>query len=149
MSDIAIGAPIEAWPAAVFEQETTAQTSISSTSPTSGSPVLDFTFTSPSTGRVILVIGGGFRGTSNRCWLFPEVFEGSSAAGTLIAGQSELDIHAVGGNVDVDQYAHWSRRSLLEGLTPDVTHYVRARHFVSGGSDADIRNRELAVIPAP
>ncbi len=150
VTDIAIGAPIEAWPAAVYEQETTAHTSISSTSATAGSPALDFTFTSPSTGRVLLIIGGGFRcPTTNRLWLSPEVYEGASSAGTLIIDDTDLLTHGVGGAEDLDQYTHWTRRSLLSGLTPDTGHYARVMHFVSGGSDCDLRIRELAVVPVP
>ena len=153
MTSILIGAPVDAaqFPASVTTHDETTQTNISSTTGVNGTPTVSVQFTTPTSGRVLVIISGGFldNGGTNRQYLFPEVYEGANSSGTLKIGFTERLTHQVGGMAGGTAYAHFSRRSLVTGLTPETGHFCRLRQYVSGGSTADIRFRELTVVPVP
>ena len=156
MPDLLVGAVIDEddFPTSQWDHDDTELLNLANTSYADGSPTVDVTFTAPTTGRVILIVGGGFRSaaaSANRAFLSPFVWEGTSPTGTLVLDGStatNLGVHGVGGISHASKYAHLSRRSLLTGLTPGATHFARLRVAVSGGGDADVRFREIGVYPA-
>ena len=149
MPDLTVGSQLKAWPACQYEHEGTEITNVSSTTPIAGSPAVNFQFTAPESGRVILICNGGFKsGDSNSISLTPFVWEGTSAAGTSVIDDTDFWKHGVGNvNQLTNGYAILGRRSLLSGLTAGATHFAELRYWVNAGSTADIRLRDLGVIP--
>lgn len=149
MPDITVGAPLRAWPESEWVQDTTQITGLSNTTPAVGSPVVATQFTAPTTGRVLLIVGFGARDTNGEAvTVTPEVYVGPDATGTQIIGSADDKTHGCKSCGLTAKHAHWSRRSLLSGLTPDALHYARLVYYVTGGTTAAVRNRDLGVIPA-
>lgn len=142
-------------PDVAWRIDTTSITQITSTTYITGSPVVDCTFTAPTSGRVWLIVGGGFEdnGGTNTVFIAPEVYLGTSAAGTLVlaADADTRGIESVGGNLGGvpggPNNHYYTRVTMLSGLTPGATYYARLMYRVSGGSSADVPARDLAVIP--
>lgn len=128
---------------------TTLISDITSTTPIAGSPVVDLTFTAPTSGRVKLTVGGGMRNnpaSGHSVLMAPEVWLGTDATGTLVlsANAEERGVRSI---KDATQFHYYSRRTLLEGLTAGATYYARVLHEVTGGTTCDIAVRELGVVP--
>lgn len=154
MTDILAGATIKAVdrPAAVYTLDTTLQNDVTPDTYVTGTPVVDVTFTAPTSGRVKLTVGGASRSVSGgaRALIVPEVYEGTSAAGTLIL-EAIGDIDLIHGFVNphsATDFLLGSRVSFLSGLTPGATHYARIMYKVSPtAAVADIGARDLGVVP--
>lgn len=150
MTDIKAGAKVLAadFPAAVSASSQTANDNITSTSYIAGSPEVGTTFVAPTSGRVLLSVGLGAKDSAgNRVHLAPEVFLGTSSAGTQILAP-DVTARGVGtasSTINVAMYR--GRTTLLTGLTPGSTYYVRTMHKVSGGTTADIAVRDVEVTP--
>lgn len=138
------------FPPSVYDSDDTSNLNISSTTYIAGTPEVGVVFTAPTTGRVELTIGGGLRDSSgaNRVHLSPQVFLGTSAAGTEILAPTVVT-RGVGSPAESVNYMYYSRTTLLEGLTPGASYYARTMHKVSGGATADIAARDISVAPAP
>jgi hypothetical protein len=154
VSDILAGSLIRAadWPVSVSATDGTSIANMSGvTTYTAGSPVVDVTFVAPTSGRVLITVTLGARdnGGTNQIFLAPEVYLGTSAAGTLVLSTtSTLPTEArVPG--EADDFMYVSRTCLLSGLTAGSTYYARTMHKTSGGTTADIARREIAVRPTP
>lgn len=161
MPDLVSGTRIRAadHPPAVFEQDATAQLNITSNSYITGTPVVDQTFVAPTSGRVLLAVGGGGRDNdatpAERALIAPQVFEGTDATGVEIVPPAASRRGIMSMNTS-DGYGRWSRITLLEGLTPERTYYARVMHRALHPDDpttlpdsADILPREIAVISVP
>jgi hypothetical protein len=122
-----------------------------------GTPEVGVTFMAPTTGRVLLTIGGGVENNAannDRVFVAPQVFLGTSAAGTEILAPTAPQYGiASGGGYTTDGYQFLSRTSLIAGLTPGSTYYVRTMHAQVNNSGAtastsDLSGRSLVVAPA-
>ncbi|GIH69435.1 hypothetical protein [Sphaerimonospora thailandensis] len=129
-------------------------TQLSNTSYQAGSPVVAVTFVAPTSGRVLLIVGGGMRDSAavDQVMLAPQVFRGTDATGSEVLAPSASGRGL--GSVAADKAFHYaSRTSLLSGLTPGATYYARVVHMIvppSGGTPsakADIGARDITVIP--
>lgn len=153
-SDLVAGTRILAadFPVGVGVVDDTNQENISTTTYTAGSPVVDRTFVAPTSGRILLIVGGGARdnaGTpSNRAFITPEVFEGVDASGTQVL-PPDVTTRGVTSVNTSSTPGFWCRASLLEGLTPEATHYARVLYRVDGGTTVDVIARDIEVIPVP
>lgn len=149
MPDILVGAPISAadFPQARWASETTSNNNQTSTSYIPGTPSCETTFVAPTSGSVLLSVGGGGSDNSgtNRVHIAPEVRVGSAAGAVVLA--ANVSTRGVGFPGEASAAAYRSRTTLLTGLTPGVTYYARTMHRVSGGSTADIPVREIVVAP--
>lgn len=149
MPDILVGATIKSqdFPAAVYQQDTTTLTDVSNTTYATGSPVVDVTFTAPTSGRVWLLIGAGMSDSGgNRPFVSAEVYEGVDATGTLILAADDITHGVVGVNT-ATRGLNISRATNVTGLTVGATHYARLVHRVTGGTTIDIDQRDITVIP--
>lgn len=151
MTDILAGATIRSadFPAAQFAQDTTILGDLSNTTFQPGSPVVDTTFTAPTSGRVWVVLGAGARdnaGTNNHAQVSFEIYEGSDATGTLVVSPSH-EMSVTPSDSATANYHRVGAAYLIGGLTPEATHYTRMVHRVSGGTSVDITIRDIAVIP--
>lgn len=143
-------------PAAGAAFSDTSITNITSTTFVNDSEV-EFTFTAPPSGSVLVLVGGGSRdntGNGNKAEFDYEVYEGDDASGTAKKTATTTTSAAVGviglggtGNLGLD-YAYFTRGSILAGLTAGATHFARLMYRATAGSGVDISGRDLTVIPA-
>jgi len=144
-------------PAAVQAEDQSSVANITSTSFITGTPVVETTFTAPPSGTVLVFVGGGTRdnsGAGNKVSLDYEIYQGTSAAGTLkksaneqlsgYIGQSGLIGGTAGTGLD---FHYFSRGTLVTGLTAGATHYARLLYKVNAGNTCDISDRQLIIIP--
>lgn len=119
-----------------------------------GSPGVDVVFIAPTTGRVLISVGGGARSQTGgqRLWMFPEVYEGTDATGTVVQDNpgSGASAQQWGISDDTDGYQYGGTTSLLSGLTPAATYFCRHVYRVDTATSgtADITVRNLVVAPA-
>lgn len=140
---------IAAWPESVSVTEETNFLEISSTTFIPGSPACEALFLSPSSGRVGVVVSGSLQEQANntRVFLSFEVYEGTSASGTLVwdaeATYGVSTSGFTGGAMTLGNF------TIVRPLTPGVAHYVRTMHMVEAGATSDLFSRRLVVIPLP
>ncbi len=148
---VRVGSKIRAidFTAVRWVQETTEISNVSSTSFIAGSPTVETTFVAPTSGSVLLVCGGGFRDNSstNRISLAPQLRAGSSS-GSIVLAADEIT-RGVGASSASAEYEFYSRMTLVTGLTAGSTYHAQVLYKTSGGSSADIRCRDLGIIPTP
>lgn len=155
MTDIKAGDEISEswWPPAVMSESSTANDNITNTSaaPAAGTPAVDVTFVAPSSGRVGVAIQGGIDQDSaeDRVFITYEVYEGTSAAGTLKRAQrANHGIASPGGNASDDLVQ--GNLTMVQGLTPGVTHFARVVHYTEGVTGTnDVIFRRIIVFPLP
>lgn len=145
------------YPPVVSAYDGTAISNITSLVYIAGSPEVGVTFMAPTTGRVTVTVGGGVRnnGSNNdRVFIAPQVYLGTSAAGTEILAPTAPQFGiSSGGGFTNDLFQYLSRTSLVEGLTPGSTYYVRTMHVQVNNSGAasgtsDLQSRSVVVAPA-
>lgn len=149
MPDLAAGTRILAadWPDAADAADSTDFLNITNTSYSSGPPEVGTTFVAPTSGRVLVGVGGQFRGP-DRIVIAPQIFLGTSSAGTLVLPANLTERALVGPTSG--QSSAWSRFTLLDGLTAGATHYARTLHrCIDGIGAADIFDREITIVPVP
>lgn len=158
---MAIGTEIKAgdeiskdwWPESVEAQDATTISNITSTSFIPGTPELGVGFISAKTGRCAVCVSAGMfeQSAGDRLFVSFEVYEGTSASGTLVRsartgnGISTHGDTTAGGSGEMVK----GNMTMVEGLTPNVDHYARVVHSVDGGTTNDLRQRRITVIPLP
>lgn len=151
MPDLLVGASIKAtdFPVTVSATDATSIANITSTSFVAGSPVVGTTFVAPTSGAVLLSVGLSARdnGGINRIHLAPEVRLGSSGGPVVLA--ADVTTRGIGVPGEPDEFMYRSRTTLLSGLTPGQVYWVQTMHKVSGGTTADLQERDVTVTPTP
>jgi len=139
-------------PPAVGNFDDTVLVQISSASYTEGVPEVGVTFVAPTSGRVLITIGGGLRdngANATRVFMAPQVFEDDSD-GTVVLSPT-VGQYGIGSAGEQSEFMYYSRTSLLSDLTPGRVYYARVMHQTSntpGSPTADIACREITVSPA-
>jgi len=150
MPDLLAGTLVKAldFPPSQYDAEDTLQTGVSSTSYTAPTNACSVTFTAPTSGRVKLIVGGGFRDTSgdDQGFITAEIRE-NNVSGAIVLGASAYRNGYIS-EPEASDYLYHSRITLVEGLTPGQTYFARILIKVDGGA-ADLRSKNLAVIPVP
>lgn len=138
-------------PRTVWQQSVETLLNFGNTTNASGPPECGVAFVAPTSGRVLLLLGGGLRDSSgnNRVFLGPEVFVGPDSSGTQVESGS---FHEFVSSPPETESIYGSRAVLVEGLTAGETHYARLYHYtaLTGGTPAatsDIFVREIIVVP--
>lgn len=158
---MAIGTEIKAgdeittewWPESVEAQDATTISNITSTSFIAGTPELGVNFVSAKTGRCAVCVSAGMfeQSAGDRLFISFQVYEGDDATGVLVRsartgnGISTHGDTTAGGSGEMVK----GNMTMVEGLTPGVTHYARVMHSVDGGTTNDLRQRRITVIPLP
>jgi hypothetical protein len=141
------------YPPAVWAQDATQINNPSNSGYITGTPEVSVTFMAPTSGRVLLVVGGGLGNSAgaDRVFLSPEVRE-TNASGALVLSPS-VTSRGFGSDIAASAFAYGSRESVLEGLTPGQIYYAVAKYAVvtsdAGASTQDIACREVIVAPLP
>lgn len=151
MSDLLAGTEVKAldFPPGQYDEEDTTQSNVSSTSYTAPTNACSVTFVAPTSGRVKLIVGGGFRDNTNdnQGFIAPEVRE-DNVSGAIVQQASAYARGYISMGEASDYYYH-SRSTILEGLTPGQTYFARIMIKVDGGSTCDLRNKNIIVVPVP
>lgn len=155
MTDIKPGdeIAIEWWPESVEAENSTNILDVSSTTAVPGSPEVGVTFTSSRSGRAGVAVSAGIaeQSAGDRIFVSYEVYEGTSASGTLVRSARAINGISTHGDTTAGgsgEMVH-GNMGMVEGLTPEVTHYARVVHWVDGGTTNDITRRRITVIPLP
>lgn len=137
------------WPEAVTVLEDTDQLDITSTSATAGSPACSTTFVAPSSGRVGVAVAAEMRESApgSRLFVGYELYEGTSAAGTLKQAYRVQFGVSTSGDTTASEFMTHGNMTMVEGLTAGATHFIRTMHQTEGGATNDIGHRRLVVIP--
>lgn len=148
------GRPVRAidWPAVAWASDSTTISNPTNNTYIAGSPSVSVTFTAPTSGRVLLIVGGGLGNSSgaNRIFLSPEVRVGS-ASGAVVLTPSVTNRGFSSDNVAVG-FHYGSRESVLEGLTPGTVYFARVMYTVTsdgGTNTGDIEHRDIGVVALP
>lgn len=140
------------YPPAVWAQNATTINNPTNAGYLTGTPEVSVTFMGPTSGRVLLVVGGGLGNGAggDRIFLAPEVRE-TNAAGALILSPS-VTSYGFGSDSAASAFHYGSRESVLEGLTPGQVYYAVVKYAVAtdaGAATQDIACREIIVAPLP
>ena len=138
------------WPPTQFDADTTTQLNVADVTYVAGNPALTVAFRAPTSGRVLVTVGGGIRdnsGAGHRGLISPQVFADHIGGAEAIAPTAGL--HALVSPTTATDYWYASRASMLEGLDPGRVYIARVMHRVTGGASVDIGRREIMVEPCP
>lgn len=140
-------------PRAVWQQSVQDVLNFGDTTNTPGSPEVGVTFRAPTSGRVLVIVGGGLRDNAgqNRVFLGPEVYQGPDTRGTKVESGS---FHEFVTSPPEPEAMFASRATLVTGLTAGETYYARTYYYTlkTGGTPSatsDIFVREIIVVPVP
>lgn len=135
-------------PRTVWNQDTNAQTNISSTGYQVGTPEVGVFFLAPTSGRVLITVGGVHADNTNdnRVFLSPQVLETDMVTEILAPS---VDIYGWSTPGSNSTAMGGSRISMLEGLTPGKVYYARVMMSaeITTSASADITAREIIVEP--
>lgn len=136
-------------PPTVWDQDNTWQLNIDSTSFIPGDPEVGTTFMAPTSGRVLLILGGGGRDNeaTNRVAIGPEIYTGTQPIDSNRVFEPDFNELWLPGEVTESIYA--SRVTMVSGLAPYEQHYARVVYRCTGGDTCDIFVREVIVVPLP
>lgn len=140
------------YPPAVWSQDTTAINNPTNTTYAAGTPSVSVTFVAPTSGRVLLIVGGGVGNSAgaDRIFLSPEV-RLTDVSGAVVLTPSVTN-RGFASDMCSSGFVYGSRESVLEGLTPGAIHFARVMYAVSadpGAQTADITARDITVAPLP
>lgn len=136
-------------PRTVMAQDDTVQTDLTSSGYVVGTPEVGVFFIAPSTGRVLVTVGGGARDNTNnnRVFLSPQIFqEDANGLEVLAPSVTFYGYGTAGSNAD---YVFGSRVVMIESLSPGRKYYARVVMAAEQGtgSTADVAVREIMVEP--
>ncbi|TDE40493.1 hypothetical protein E1295_31840 [Nonomuraea mesophila] len=137
------------YPPAEFGRSATDVLDVTSTTYVDGSPQVSTTFTAPTSGRVLVTVGAGFRGAGTRRLHLAPVVKVGDDAGAAVLGPNVVS-RGVGVQEEATSYVYYSRSTLLEGLEPGQTYFAKTMHKVNGASGApDFHVRDIYITPVP
>ncbi|GIH69436.1 hypothetical protein [Sphaerimonospora thailandensis] len=137
-------------PPAVQAIDTTQINNPGNTSYTSGTPEVGAEFIAPTSGRVLLIVGGGLgNGAGNRVFLSPQVWWWSGVDWVEVLAPG-VPARGFAAHSSASGFHFGSRETLLEGLTPGAFYYAWVMHVMAGDGGAavgDIACRQITVVP--
>ena len=152
MSDLLAGTEIRAvdTPPAVSAFSQDAQLNIDHSGYEEGDPQVAVTFTAPTSGRVLVHVGGGGQNNAAndaRADLAFEIREDDESGAVVVA--ASIVNHGVS-FADRNGFEYKGRTTLHEGLTAGATYFARCMHKnnnVGSGTTCDLNLRDIAVTP--
>lgn len=119
---------------------------------TTGSPVVSVTFTAPTSGKVMIIVGARVRDDGNQStpiidWELRE--DDAAGAVVLSTGNEARRMEILTDNSTRTQ--NDTKSYIATGLTPGQVYYAQMYHAVGagGGTTADVLFRQLAAVPLP
>lgn len=153
MTDILVGSVIqpEDFPPTVWSSDNTDANNVTDTAFTNGSPEVSVTFTAPTSGRVLIINGGGCRNNTGADQVFidSEVRE-TNGSGSVVRAASVTGDGTISCADESLAHEYKSRAYVLSGLTPGGTYFARIQYrTTSGNGTADVAARSIIVQPIP
>jgi hypothetical protein len=113
-----------------------------------GDPELSMTFIAPTSGAVLIFVGGGLRDNSgtNRIHMAPEV-RVNNLLGNVVLYPGISANSWTNSAFQTAQYQYSSRMVPLSSLIPGQRYFARVMISVTSGSTADVFNQQLFVVP--
>ncbi len=149
MTDYVAGTKINAldFPPAEFGRDDT-DVVANSTTYSDGSPQVSTTFVAPSSGRVLLTVGGGLRGDGTRRVHLAPVVKLTNNSGSTILSPNVIT-RGIGVQENATGYVYYSRTTLLDGLKPGQVYFAKVQHKASSGSgtSSGFDTRDIYVTP--
>lgn len=139
------------FPPTVWDHDETDINNVTSTAFITGSPEVSVTFTAPTSGRVLVINGGGCRNNTgaDQIFLDCEIRVGTSG-GTLVRSPSVVGEGTITCADESSSHEYKSRGFVQEGLTPGTVYYAVLQYrTASGGGTADVASRSIIVQPIP
>lgn len=142
------------FPPSVYDQDWTGIYNLTSTSYTasqSGVPEVGVAFQAPSTGRALIIVGGGIRNnaaTSDRGVITYRIYEDSASGNQTVLAQFDNGIVSCG-TASSQEFQYMCTYDLLEDLEPGRQYYAQIAYRTTGGSTVDIASRDIMIIPMP
>ncbi|WP_433519034.1 hypothetical protein ACQP2T_28055 [Nonomuraea sp. CA-143628] len=151
MSDYRAGTTVQAldFPPAKFNRDATDVLNVTSTTYTDGTPQISTTFTAPTSGRVLVTVGGGLRGDGTRRLHLAPVVKETNDSGSTVLGPNVVT-RGIGVQENATGYVYYSRTTLLEGLKPGQLYFAKTQHKASAAAGTrgfDVR--DIYITPAP
>lgn len=153
MTDILVGNKIAAadFPPTVGAADNTDINNIADTSFVTGSPEVAVTFIAPTSGKALIINGGGCRNNTgtDQVFLGVEVRQ-TNGSGTIVYSPTINGRDTLNCADQSTSHEYKSRCMVLSGLTPGGTYYARIQYRTrDGDSTADISSRSIIVQPIP
>ena len=120
-----------------------------STTAVAGTPSVSVTFTAPTSGMAMVVLGMRAQDDagSNTAYLDYEV-RVTNVAGAIVFATGAVDRRLdIGVSGSVTFQPNVSKVSIISGLTPGTTYFVRTMHSAAVGGSTDVLMRRLDVVP--
>ena len=139
-------------PPAVFDQDWTSILNISSTTyaaSQSGVGEVGVTFTAPTSGRALIIVGGGLRNnaaTQDRAIVTYRLYQDSSSGNQIVFAAADNGIISAG-VASSQEYQYQCTYDMLDNLTPGRQYYAQIAYRCTGGTTVDIATRQITVIP--
>lgn len=158
MTDLLCGKSIAAadWPQTKSSYEATQHLNLSTTSFSKGTVNVEITFTAPTSGRVLIYIGGNARnnsynGTTNTDYIIMSAeLRETNSSGTIIQATATQGMYTCRWAGPMTAFCVRQRVSMKDGLTPGGTYWLSHQfRTANGSSSADIDRRYLIVRPLP
>lgn len=120
-----------------------------------GDPEVGVTFTAPTSGAVLLIVGGGIRdddpNNGDRGHLAPEVFLGVDDTGPVVVTPVVSHNSFTSSGDPSALYQYGSRMKPLTGLIPGETYFARVTQSVNSGAaeppTVDLHVRQVFAVP--
>jgi hypothetical protein len=141
-------------PPSTFDQDWTLILNLSSTSyaaSQSGVGEVGTAFVAPTSGRVLIIVGGGVRNnaaTQDRAIITYRVYEDSAAGNQIVFAAADNGIISCG-VASSQEFQYQCTYDMQSGLTPGRQYYVQIAYRTTGGNTADIASRQVTVVPLP
>lgn len=135
--------------AAAYDEDSTEQTNITD-SYSIGSPELGITFTAPTSGKVLIILGLRARdnGATSSVVLDFDLFEDDSGGSQILAVAGST--RRLEQNFENDSRTQAVSKSyLVDGLTAGQIYYARTQHYATPGGSADLIYRTITALPQP
>lgn len=122
---------------------------VTSTSYVDGTPQIATTFVAPTSGRVLVTVGGGLSGASTRRLHLAPVIKETNDSGATVLGANVVS-RGVGCQENATGFVYMSRTTLLEGLRPGQIYFAKTQHKVVGAAGSPVFDiRDIYITPVP
>lgn len=152
MPDIVSGSQVYGrdMPPSQYDQDWTTQANISSTSYITGTPEVGVNFTAPTSGRVLVAVGGGIRNNAAAAerGIITYILYENSSDGDVVTSASAYSGVTSQGFAASQEFHYVGGFNMEENLVPGRNYYAQVVHrCLLGNGTLDIASRDIAVIP--
>ncbi len=153
MTDRAVGAKVkdDDFPPTVWANDNTDFNNVTATTFQNGTPEVSVTFIAPTSGRVLVINGGGCRNNTGADQIFIDSeIRVTNSAGAVVVASSVTGEGTLSCADESLAHEYKSRAYVVTGLTPGQQYFGRLQYRSStGAGTADVSARSLIVQPIP